>query len=330
LDGAIHGLVACPEHHEPLAAGANAAELRCPRGCLFPVRDGIPRFVANAAYSSAFGLQWKRFRRTQLDSHTRTTISRDRLARCLGGSLAVVRGRSVLEVGCGAGRFTEVLLDAGASVFACDLSEAVEANRDNCGGRDGHFVCQADVLAVPARPRSFDVVVALGMIQHTPSPEATIRALAEFVAPGGLLALDHYAPSGLALVRLLYPVTPRALLRAALLRLPEHAAFRATQTLARGLLPLHRALWRRGAVVDRVRAVWRGVSPVYDYYDAYPQLGEHLAEWALLDTHDGLTDRYKHLRDPEQVAAALRTAGLEVLECRRGGNGVEARGRRPS
>jgi 2-polyprenyl-3-methyl-5-hydroxy-6-metoxy-1,4-benzoquinol methylase/uncharacterized protein YbaR (Trm112 family) len=322
--------LACPEHREALATRADAAELCCPRGCSFPVQEGIPRFVASAAYSSAFGLQWNRFRRTQLDSHTGTTISRDRLARCLGGSLEPLRGRSVLEVGCGAGRFTEVLLDAGARVFACDLSEAVEANRDNCGGREGHFVCQADVLAVPARPRSFELVVALGMIQHTPSPEATIRALAEFVAPGGVLALDHYTASRHALVRLLYPVTPRALLRAVLLRMPERAAFRATQALARGLLPLHRALWHRGALVDRVRAVWRRVSPVYDYYDSYPQLGERLAEWALLDTHDGLTDRYKHLRDPEQLRTALQAAGLEVLECRRGGNGVEARARRPS
>ncbi len=125
-------------------------------------------------------------------------------------------------------------------------------------------------------------------------------------------------------------MSPRALLRAALLRMPERVAFRATQALAHGLLPLHRALWRRGAVVDRARAVWRRVSPVYDYYDAYPQLRERLGEWALLDTHDGLTDRYKHLRDPAQVAGALQAAGLFVLDCRRGGNGVEARARRPS
>src|SRR5262245_25636469 len=122
--------LACPEHGETLVASSEA-ELQCPRGCRFEVAGGIPRFVGGAAYTSAFGLQWNAFRKTQLDSHTGTTISRDRLARCLGGSLAVVQGRSVLEVGCGAGRFTELLLDAGARVFACDLSEAVTANLAN-------------------------------------------------------------------------------------------------------------------------------------------------------------------------------------------------------
>lgn len=324
--------LACPRHGVALEAGGaeraeEAAALRCQRGCAFPVRGGVPRFVPSSDYASAFGLQWNRYRRTQLDSYTRTTISRDRLARCLGGSVDVVRGRNVLEVGCGAGRFTEVLLDAGARVFACDLSEAVAANLANCGGREGYFICQADALALPAARGAFDFVVALGMLQHTPSPEATIAALADFVKPGGTLALDHYRPSA-ALARLVHPLTPRAVLRQLLLRLPEQAAFRATQVIARTLLPLHRLLWRRGALVGRARAVWRRLSPVYDYYDLHPELGEHLVEWAMLDTHDGLTDRHKHLRTPDEIARALRAAGLEVVECQRGGNGVEARARR--
>lgn len=324
----------CPAHAVPLEAdGAarveDAAELRCPHGCSFAVRAGIPRFVPGASYADGFGLQWNAYRRTQLDSQTGTTISRDRLARCLGGSLDVVGGRSVLEVGCGAGRFTEVLLDAGARVFACDLSDAVLANHANCARDDGYFVCQADALALPAGPFAFDCVVALGMLQHTPSPELTIRALARHVKPGGLLVLDHYRRAH-ALARLVYPLTPRAWLRQLLLRLPRSTAFEASRAIARTLLPLHRALWRRGPVVGALRAVWRRISPVYDYYDSYPQLAEHnLVEWAYLDTHDGLTDCYKHFRDPGEIADALRAAGMEVVDSRRGGNGVEARARRP-
>lgn len=322
----------CPRHLGELDAGAApevelARELSCARGCSFPVRDGIPRFVASAGYASAFGVQWNAYRRTQLDSHTGTTVSRDRLARCLGGSLLAVRGKSVLEVGCGAGRFTELLLEAGARVAACDLSDAVEANRANCGHASGYFVCQADALALPFERGAFDFVVALGMVQHTPSPESTIAALAAMVKPGGWLVLDHYRPAH-PLMTLVYPLTPRAWLRQVLLRVPEPAAFRATQAIARTLLPLHRMLWRPGRAAAALRAVWRRVSPVYDYYDRHPELGEHLVEWALLDTHDGLTDRYKHLRTPQQVASALWAAGLEVVDCRRAGNGVEARARR--
>jgi hypothetical protein len=63
-----------------------------------------------------------------------------------------------------------------------------------------------------------------------------------------------------------------------------------------------------------------------DYYDAYPDLTpDLLSEWAVLDTHDTLTDRYKHLRDPEEIRATLIELGLANVEVRAGGNGVEAR-----
>ena len=324
--------LACPVHGTPLDEGPAEAgvlgSLRCAAGCSFPVRRGVPRFVETDAYAAGFGLQWNAFPRTQLDSYTGTRISRDRLARCLGGSLEIVFGQSVLEVGCGAGRFTELLLASRARVFACDLSNAVEANLSNFGGADGYFVCQSDALALPSRPGVFDFVIALGMLQHTPEPERTIAALAKALKPGGTLVLDHYrAPA--PVLRLLAALMPRSLLRLLLLRLPPALSLLATSGLTRALLPVHRALWRRGPAVDRLRAVWRRLSPVADYYDAYPELGPHLEEWALLETHDALTDRYKHLRRPEQIAQALHSAGLEVIDCRPGGNGIEARGRRP-
>ena len=323
----------CPAHGAILQADAPEppleAAVRGTCGCIFPIHAGISRFVPDGGYANAFGLQWNAFRRTQLDSYSRTTISRDRLTRCLGGSLEPLRGASVLEVGCGAGRFTEILIEAGARVFACDLSAAVEANQANCGRHAGYFVCQADVMSLPVASGSFDFVIALGMVQHTPSPENTIAALAAAVRPGGVLVLDHYRALG-PLTRLLNPLMPRTVLRAILLRLPPPLAFRVTDTIVRWLLPVHRLLWRRGPVIDGVRAVWRRASPVFDYYDAFPELGEALADWARLDTHDGLTDYYKHRRSPQEVARALTRAGLEVVESRAGGNGVEARARRPA
>jgi len=114
-------------HGEPMAPQGgfgnsqeveHATTLTCPSGCQVPVVRGIPRFVPSEDYAAAFGWQWKRFRRSQLDSYSGTTISRDRLTRCLGGSLEAVRGKAVLEAGCGAGRFTEILLEAGARVVA--------------------------------------------------------------------------------------------------------------------------------------------------------------------------------------------------------------------
>jgi 2-polyprenyl-3-methyl-5-hydroxy-6-metoxy-1,4-benzoquinol methylase len=303
--------------------------LACGRGCAVPVVDGIPRFVATEGYAAAFGRQWLAHPRTQLDSETGVPISRTRLERCLGRPLSALAGLSVLEAGCGAGRFTEVLLQAGARVFACDLSRAVEANRDNCGRFPGHFVGQADLLRLPAADGAFDVVLCLGVVQHTPDPERTIRALSAKVKPGGWLVIDHYrTPRGPARVAL--QVTPRALLRHALVRLPPRAAMAASSAITAALLPVHRALWRPGRAARAARRALRAVSPVLDYYDRHPELGPaRLADWARLDTHDALTDRYKHFRSAAQIEGALAAAGLVDVAVAEAGNGVEARARRP-
>ena len=307
----------CTTHQQTLNEAR--AELTCANGCIIPIINNVPRFVSSENYADAFGRQWNKFRKTQLDSHTGATISKDRLQRCLGGSLDVIKGKSVLEVGCGAGRFTEVMLKAGARVFACDLSSAVEANYENCHNLSAdYFVCQADALKLPVAPGSFDFVVCLGVIQHTPSPEQTIAALARYVRPGGTLAIDHYPPD--------YPLTrSRAITRKLLLKLPPQVAHRLALTLARVLVPIHRLTWNNRRGVWRVRRWLAKHSPLVDYYGVFSITPDLLAEWAILDTHDTLTDYYKHLRSEAQIEQSLRACGFSRVQVWRGGNGVEAR-----
>jgi hypothetical protein len=50
--------------------------LRCPVGHFFIRVAKIPGFVCEPHYADAFGEQWKRYRLTQLDSYTNTSISR--------------------------------------------------------------------------------------------------------------------------------------------------------------------------------------------------------------------------------------------------------------
>jgi SAM-dependent methyltransferase len=323
----------CIHHGLPLMEATGAAQvthssrsLTCRAGCRVPVIRGIPRFVASEGYAAGFGRQWKRFRRTQLDSFTWTTISRDRLSRCLGGSLAELRGKTVLEVGCGAGRFTELLLAAGARVFAADLSNAVEANYDNCCGAADYFVCQADLRALPAHRDSFDFVICLGVIQHTPEPEATIATLSEFVRPGGRLVIDHYRYDSADMTEV------RQRLRSLLIRRDPRLALLFVRLLVAVLWPVHRLLWRLSANqwFAKARRLWLRYSPVLDYHDYYSYLGPRLLyAWATLDTHDCLTDFYKHKRTVEQVASCLQRLGLDSIEASYGGNGVEARATRP-
>jgi 2-polyprenyl-3-methyl-5-hydroxy-6-metoxy-1,4-benzoquinol methylase len=300
---------------------ADGATLACPRGHAFQIVRGVPRFHGESNYVEHFGKQWQTYVRTQLDSYTGLPISRDRLKRVLGETLwsAVPRMR-LLECGCGAGRFTEVLLARGADVTSVDLSRAVEVNAQLFPPGERHHVAQADILALPVQEQYFDVVLCIGVIQHTPSPERTIETLARFVKPGGSLVIDHYARSWRRYT------TTAPLVREVLKRLPAETAMRVTTRLVDIFLPLHKRFAHRRLF----NAVLSRISPIRCYYVEYPQLSDELQrEFALLDTHDSLTDWYKHLRSAREISGTLREVGLVNIWCAPGGNGVEARAQRP-
>ena len=316
----------CPEDQQPL--GENQDELSCPEGHRYKVRNGIARVVPSATgYTDAFGEQWNTYRATQLDSYTGTTISRDRLERCMGPLLwQRLQGSdrsSVLEAGCGAGRFSEVLLAApGAVVTSTDLSTAVDASTVNCPISERHRVVQCDINAMPFRPGSYDIVVCLGVIQHTPSPDVAIEALYAQTKPGGWLVLDHYSAS---LAH--YTKITALLLRPWLKRLSPSTGMAATDLLSNVFFPLHRAVKRRRLL----QVALSRVSPLLTYFHDHPELDDRLQyEWARLDTHDSLTDYYKHFRTAAEMTRLLSRLGATEISVAKGGNGIEARCRKPS
>jgi SAM-dependent methyltransferase len=287
-----------------------------------PVVRSIPRFVSSDGYTAAFGLQWNAHAETQLDSHTNATLSRERLERCLGISLEQLAGLRVLEAGCGAGRFTELLIEAGALVHAVDLSSAVDANRRNIGDPPppNYVVAQADLRDLPFPAKTFDLVLCLGVLQHTPSPEASIADLWRMVAPGGLLAIDHYSWTLSRLTKL------SPLYRLILKQMRPESAKRITDALVDVFFPLHWAVRR----VPPLQWLLSRVSPCLSYSHKYPQLtrAQH-KDWCRLDTYDDLTDWYKRLRTAAEIRGTLERLGAMQIESVRRGAVIEARCRKP-
>lgn len=316
----------CPIDLSTLKSGAGG-ELKCGSGHRFNVRRDIPRLLASESnYADAFGEQWIEYRVTQLDSYTQTDISKERLRRCLGeplwSSLHEPGRVEILESGCGAGRFTEILLKLpAASVTSTDLSVAVEPNKANCPLSDRHRIVQCDINHMPFRPEQYDIVLCLGVIQHTKDPERTIEDLYKQVKPGGWLIIDHYTQT-----LSYYTKLSEWLLRPILKRVAPARGLAVTKALTRTFFPLHRAVRH----AKPLQMVLSRFSPLLTYYHLFPQLSDELQyEWAELDTHDSLTDFYKHLRSAGSIRATLQALGARNVWVQKGGNGVEARCQKP-
>jgi SAM-dependent methyltransferase len=291
----------------------------------YPITRNIPRFVEGANYADAFGWQWNKFKSTQLDSSTGVLASFNRLSRCMNGHLDMICGKKILEAGSGAGRFTEVLLAKGAIVDSFDYSSAVEANRDNNGNSDNLVLVQADVRHMPFPKAAYDYVIGLGMIQHTPDSEETIAHLYSMIRPGGFMVIDHYIFKWIKLIPPPFG-PPQEFYRRIILMLPKHWRYPVVESIVNFFFPVQ-WFFRFSSLAKRIIARF---SPVCFYHNRFGIADKKtLYEWALLDTHDGTTDFYRHLRTARQIHSCLSALGAVEIKICEAGNGVEAICRKP-
>src|SRR5580658_8439876 len=157
----------------------------------FPVVRSIARFVPSEDYAQSFGYQWNYFDKTQLDSHMKNDLSRERFYATTQWPQDM-RGQAILEAGCGMGRFTQIALETGAELFSFDLSTAVEANLRNNGDSSRVHIVQASIYEIPFRKESFDKVFCMGVLQHCPDVRAAFMSLVPFLRPGGEIVIDVY------------------------------------------------------------------------------------------------------------------------------------------
>jgi 2-polyprenyl-3-methyl-5-hydroxy-6-metoxy-1,4-benzoquinol methylase len=96
-------------------------------------------------------------------------------------------GKDVLEVGCGAGKFSQVVLEHTiANLYSVDLSQAVEANyRNNHHYGNRLKIFQASIYEMPFADQSFDKVFCLDVLQYTPDFRKSIFSLASKLRRSG-------------------------------------------------------------------------------------------------------------------------------------------------
>jgi SAM-dependent methyltransferase len=274
------------------------------------VIKGVPRFVPESNYADNFGMQWNRFAQTQLDSVSGHPITAKRFWAATGWDPAKLRGKWILDVGCGSGRFAEVASETGAQVVALDYSSAVDACAANLKARPNVHVVQGDIYSLPLAPQSFDYVYSLGVLQHTPDPAMAFSALPPMLTPGARLCVDVYERN---LTGLLHP---KYFFRPVTRRVSAAKLLNALQASVPPLLALSRSL----SAIPFVGRLLARAIPVANYEGVLPLSAAQLREWALLDTFDWFAPRF----DSPQTATTLRrwfeVAGLLQIEILKAGH----------
>jgi ubiquinone/menaquinone biosynthesis C-methylase UbiE len=109
-----------------------------------------------------------------------------------------LKGKAVLEIGCGMGTHSALIADAGGDLTAVDQTEraaAMTRRRLQLLGRNGK-VLKADGEQLPFPANNFDMVWSWGVIHHSSSTERCLAEISRVLRPCGSLSfMVYYRPS---------------------------------------------------------------------------------------------------------------------------------------
>lgn len=318
---ACQGRLMIAEAHELHDGEIKEGVLQCGScGKTYDIIRHIPRFVPMSNYADGFGLEWTKHARTQYDAYSGRNISRARFFKQTRWPVRL-DGECILEVGGGAGRFTEPAAATGAMVVSMDLSYAVDANYASNGGKDNVLIVQADIYAMPFREASFDKLFCFGVLQHTPTPEQAFQQLPRYLKSGGRLAIDVYRRWHLLKQMTVTKYWVRPLTK----HLPPELLYRYSKRYVEWMWPVARLL-RKIPFIGRPLILRLLVA---DYQSSYDLSDEILKEWAILDTFDMLSPAYDYPQARETVDAWFGRSGLSDVELQNDAALVVGRGTKP-
>lgn len=287
--------------------------LSCRCGMVYPILDGIPRMIRNAREEypefyarhglggpgcapmpavpasvadprspRSFRLQWTLY---QEGDHTwfkdDAGLRKKEFLYNLDTTAGDLRGKVMLDAGCGNGELTRAIAEYGVEIVAMDFSRSVEPARQRLfqkGFPVSHRVhyLQGNALELPVRRRSFDLVHSSGVLHHTPSTERAFRSVAQAAKPGGKLYVQLYRrrPTWIHLINVA--------LRSVTTRMPMELLYR----LCYAATPVHGALSRmmhflrgepappRATARERAVQMFDNYSPKYQYRHTVPEILE--------------------------------------------------------
>jgi ubiquinone/menaquinone biosynthesis C-methylase UbiE/uncharacterized protein YbaR (Trm112 family) len=307
-------VLACPKclgelSCAPVETGASGEIEMGSLGCAacqktYPIEAGIPRFVDKENYASSFGYQWNLFKSEQLDSINGTNLSEARFTSETGWTKEWMKGKWILDAGCGAGRFLDVASKAEAEVVGLDISSAIDAAKSSLAGRENvHFV-QASIFELPFRTNRFDGCYCIGVVQHTPDPQRAMQSLPRVLRPGGRIAITAYERKPWT------PLNSKYWLRPLTKRIEKQKLLACLKKAMPILFPITNVLFR----LPLAGRVFMFTIPVANYVHERALTKRQRYDWAILDTFDMLSPQYDQPRTQQEVESALAANGIVEIK----------------
>lgn len=298
-----------PGHDHPDNEVIKSGVLKCSNAHEYQVRDYIPRFVTDDGYVDSFSHEWKMHPATLYDKGTpdpqatypdfipaeeldnsfevlwrripmiadwnvdNPNESYDSFVMKTGIKPQNLKGQRVVEIGCGSGRFLDIVFRGGAVTFGLDYSFGVDQAYAKLG--ENVYLVQGDMYNSPFKSDIFDLVYTIGVLHHTPSVKAAVAQLPRIAKKDGMISIWIYGRNRAKnLTMVWWPL---------LKRLPKSALYRICRWAAH-LYPIYRIpfvsvpfrvlfpICMHPDFNFRVHGNFDCYSPMYNYKTSYREL----------------------------------------------------------
>ncbi len=261
-------------------------------------------------YTQSFGFQWSKYRDVQIDRLNGTRASWNHLEMFCQGDFSIFSGKTCLEIGAGAGRFTDYLVDLCKTVIAIDSSSAIFCNA--ALGADNLIACRADLFDIPIKREQIDLVFCRGVIQHTPNPKQALRKLFDYVRPGGIVLFDVYP------FKWYTPFVTKYWIRPLTRRMnPEKLASCIEKWMPR-LLPLKKKIVNRLFPHNKFGIhLSNQLVPIVDATGSSELPADLALKWSVLDTLDMYAPHYDRPMTFGSILRELKSLGVKEIRANR-------------
>ena len=191
-------------------------------------------------------------------------------------------GLTVLDMGCGSGRFADIALKKGATVIALDYSTAVDVAQQNITDKN-LMIIQGDALKLPIKTNTVDYVYSIGVLHHTPSPLQGVSEAYRVLKSNGTFALSVYSKGSL------YDFSGVHIWR---------RIFNFTWRFLKHYPPLWYSVFFGGLChyIGKIN-IWL----TYPIRFIFPTMVLKDLKWSILDTFDSVTTSYQSAHDIPEV-----------------------------
>ena len=256
-------------------------------------------------YTDNFSNQWKDFNYVQVDSFNKTKISEDYLRDLLFNDLNQLKNKNILEIGCGAGRFTEHIVKYSNLCVSTDLSKSIFYNVSK--DSENLILIKSDFLNLKVK-KKFDIVICRGVLQHTPNPDKSILKLFDFIDEDGLIFFDYYKKPKLGFLHPKY-LFWRPFIRAFF----NYNSFKFFLDKNINTLIKIKNFFRK--IFFNSFFISDCLIPIWDFREKNYKIDKNLfTQWTILDTLDGIFAKYDFPKSNKELISLINANNFKILK----------------